>query len=258
MEQIIPFKKKIDFKTNVNSISSLTLEHDYKVLENMISGTFIVSGTYRATEASLIDEDFFYKLPFEIGISDRIKGETVNLKIDDFDYELTNNDGITLNINLILDCEENEDEIIMKESNFDDLLKDLDLDEEHKVTEVEEDVEVIQDQKEDMEEETLEEDVDLKEEPDERKDTFIQSESESVNLKTTKSVVSKEEVANSISGFVSENKNYVTYKVYIVHEFEDFNAISTKFNVPLKVLAEYNEIKDLNVGDKVIIPYVFE
>jgi len=225
MRQIIPFKKNLVLKNKFDNITSLTLEHDYLVDDEEIKGDFIINGTYHATEASLIDEDFYQKLPFEIALSDRIIKDSVNLTIEDFTYNKVNDETISLNIDLLLNYEEEES----KPDRLERILEDLELDEQERTIK---EPEVFMEEKEDVTEDIL-------------KELTIVPKNEEVNTEI-------------ISSFVSDKKNYVTYKVYIAREFDDFNSIANKFNVTIKDLEEYNEIKELQVGDKVIIPYVFE
>ena len=96
MRQTIPFKKNLVLNNKFDNITSLTLEHDYLVDEDAVKGEFIINGTYHATEASLIDEDFYQKLPFEIALSDRIIKDSINLTIDDFSYNKVSDDTVTL------------------------------------------------------------------------------------------------------------------------------------------------------------------
>ena len=67
MRQIITLEKEIAFKTMVGEVSSISLEPDLSFInDSEIEGNLIVSGTYKLTEASTIEEDFNYKVPVEI------------------------------------------------------------------------------------------------------------------------------------------------------------------------------------------------
>lgn len=92
-----------------------------------------------------------------------------------------------------------------------------------------------------------------------RTDEFINMNDEFITKEVEEE---KEEIKgnNSIEdvySFVSEKKDFVTYKIYFVKEMDDFESISKKFNISIEELEKYNEIKELKVNDKVIIPYVF-
>ena len=77
MKEIIPLKKDIVFKTKIAEVTSINLEHDYKILDDMVEGTVYLSGSYKMTEASVIEEDFVYNIPFSIAISKRIDNSDV-------------------------------------------------------------------------------------------------------------------------------------------------------------------------------------
>lgn len=53
---------------------------------------------------------------------------------------------------------------------------------------------------------------------------------------------------------IVEIKGYVTYKIYIVKEEDTVDVILKKYNLNREVLEEYNDLNDLKVGDKIIIP----
>ena len=52
--------------------------------------------------------------------------------------------------------------------------------------------------------------------------------------------------------------NYYTYKVYIVREGDTIESICNKYNVDISNIKEYNNIENINIGDKIIIPYIDE
>ena len=87
MKEIIPLKKDIIFKTKIGELTNISLDHDYKINEDIIEGTVVISGTYKLTEASVQEEEFYYTIPFSVAISKRIDKDTINIEIDDFKYE---------------------------------------------------------------------------------------------------------------------------------------------------------------------------
>ena len=59
-------KKKIDFPKMIGEITAISLDHNLKFIDDYnIEGNLIVSGNYKLTEASVIEEEFNYKLPTE-------------------------------------------------------------------------------------------------------------------------------------------------------------------------------------------------
>ena len=116
MKEIIPLKKDIIFKTKIGEITNISLEHDYKILDDLVEGEVNINGTYKMTEASVIDEEFEYKVPFGIAISKKVDKDTIKIDIDDFKYDI-NKDVLKVNIDLLLTCDELEE----KEEEPDDL-----------------------------------------------------------------------------------------------------------------------------------------
>ena len=101
MRQIIPFQKEITFKTMISKITSISLEHTLELKENdNVLGDFIVSGSYKMTEASQIDEEFCYKIPIEIAIDKKYDSSNISLEIDDFVYEVVDEEKLLLKISL--------------------------------------------------------------------------------------------------------------------------------------------------------------
>lgn len=118
MKEIIPLKKDIIFKTKISEITNISLEHDYKVFDDIVSGKVVLSGTYKMTEASVNQEEFFYDIPFSIAIGERIKKDSVKIEIDDFNYKIEK-DVMKVNIELELVCDEKE-ETIIKENTLEE------------------------------------------------------------------------------------------------------------------------------------------
>ena len=130
MKEIIPLKKDIVFKTKIAEVTSINLEHDYKILDDIVEGTVYLSGTYKMTEASVIEEDFVYNIPFSIAISKRINKDTIKIEIDDFKYS-TSKDVMKVDISLELTCDEErvEEEIKEeKEIDLEDNITNIDFD----------------------------------------------------------------------------------------------------------------------------------
>ena len=50
------------------------------------------------------------------------------------------------------------------------------------------------------------------------------------------------------------DKDFVTYKIYIIKEGDGVENILKNYNVSRELLEEYNDLNDLKIGDKIIIP----
>lgn len=207
MKQIIPLKKDILFKSKIGSLSNLNLDHDYKINDDIVNGTVALSGTYKMTEASVVEDDFFYTIPFSIAISDRIKKDTIQIEIEDFKYEIEK-DILKVNIELELTCEENETEEV--KDDVSDYLDEYFKDENNNLTE-------------EVKEVKTELDVD-------------------------------NEITNITNNIIETNDKYYTYKIYIVRENDTVESICSKYNITYEELKEYNDLNEINIGDKIIIP----
>ena len=106
VRQIIPFKKELLFKTKISEITSISLEHTLRLVEdNLVSGEFHISGDYKMTEASINREKFYFTLPFEIDLDDDYIVDSVSIDIDNFYYEVVNDDSLQVNIDVFVDGE---------------------------------------------------------------------------------------------------------------------------------------------------------
>lgn len=72
----------------------------------------------------------------------------------------------------------------------------------------------------------------------------------------------KEEKDNNSSINIFNNINiedsYNTYKVYIVREDDTLESIMSKYDISKEQLEEYNDLSELKIGDKIIIPITDE
>ncbi len=189
MKKIVPFRKEIEFNTEVAEITSISLENTLeKRNDYLVNGEFILSGEYKIVDVSVNTEKFNYNLPFDINIDSHYDTSELIIDIDDFYYELIDNKMI-VNISVLLDKLEEK--------------------------EIEEKVEV----------EALEERKEIVEEAKEIFTTF-------------------DETAEA----------YRTYKVYIVRENDTLENVLERFNTTKEKLEDYNDISNITVGSKLIIP----
>lgn len=102
MNKIIPFKKELTFITDIYDITSISLEHNYKIKDNEVTGEFIVSGEY---VKNLIDEKdpFIFNIPFKTIIDDIYDLTNIKVDIDDFNYNIKETNILEVNINLLID-----------------------------------------------------------------------------------------------------------------------------------------------------------
>ena len=223
MNEIIPLKKDIIFKTWIGEITNITLDYDYKIDNDMVIGGVDVSGSYKMTEASVNYEEFLYTIPFSIALSKKIKEESLKIEIDDFKYKF-NKDVLSVNIELLLSCEEMEEEVFNMEEFFDK--KDDDTDQ----------IEFVD----------INNNVKIN-------DNNFEIEDKEFEIKDNNI-----EINNITNNIINEDKKYYKYKVYIVRQNDTIDSICNKYNVNINDIKEYNDISNINIGDKLIIPYVNE
>lgn len=227
MKKTVPFTKEIDFKTMISKMTSISLEHTLKPEDNnIISGYFIIEGKYKMTLASQIDEEFSYKIPVDIDIDSKYDISDVEIDIEDFTYEIVDEEKLILNITVSIDN--------IKELN----------------TELEDTIEVIdtenrEDSVDDLFLEKFEE-HELEIPTDDCYDEELSVESDTNDSNTS--------VNSLFSSFKDSAETFKTYSVYIIKEEDTINTILEKYNIDKELLEEYNDLSKLIPGSKVIIP----
>ena len=235
MKNIIPFKKDVIFKTNISEVTSISLENNLSIKDDIIKGNFIISGEYKISDKSASVDPFNLELPFEIVIDERYNTEKATADIDDFYYEIVNDNVLRIAIDVLIDKLEERP-----------LINDFDLLDETPKREVLEVEEVTEEEtKEEVREAVIEES--FKEEVKEER--CIESETEEDM---------QEKINSLFSNFSKDSEVYVTYNVYIVRDGDTLESILDKYNVELDELKKYNDLSELKLGDKLIIPNTYE
>ncbi|MBQ3435449.1 MAG: LysM peptidoglycan-binding domain-containing protein [Bacilli bacterium] len=112
MRKTISLQKELTFPTMIGEISSIALDNNLKFINsNKIEGDLVVSGTYKMTEASRITEDFNYSIPTEIELTENLELETAAIDIDDFTYEIIEEDILLCKIDLLVEGVEETDSL---------------------------------------------------------------------------------------------------------------------------------------------------
>lgn len=223
MKKIVPFKKEMLFNTNVSEITSISLENNLCVKDkNLISGDFIISGDYRMSDSSINTEQFNFELPCDINLDDKYIIDNVQIDIDDFYYEIINSNILKVNIDVVIDKLEEK----IEEKPF--------------INEIE------------IKKTTLEE---MEKELSRGDDDMEIGQTEELLIQEERCIEEEDMTVDSIFNNFGEDKEiYKTYKVYIVREGDMLESIMEKYGVTKEILEQYNDINEINIGDKLIIP----
>ena len=89
MKKKVTLKKEIEFPTMIGEISAISLEKDIRfVNENTMEGKLLLKGKYKLTEASRLEEDFYYEIPIEMALVEKVDIQTGSIDITDFTFEI--------------------------------------------------------------------------------------------------------------------------------------------------------------------------
>lgn len=89
MKKKVTLKKEIEFPTMIGEISAISLEKDiHFVNENTMEGKLLLKGKYKLTEASRLEEDFYYEIPIEMALVEKVDIQTGSIDITDFTFEI--------------------------------------------------------------------------------------------------------------------------------------------------------------------------
>lgn len=233
MNCVIPYTKEIVFKTKIADISSISLEHEMNINDTELLGNFIVSGDYKAHELSVNKDEFSYTLPFSIELSETIDKETIDFSITDFSYEVINDNTLKVFIEFSVIASEKEivEEIQEVTEEREELFQDV-------TTALENEVELP---------EVV--DLEVKEEMRKEDDAMIQTVEEENRLDA-------EETNTIMDSIKNDNDEYAIYHIHIVKEAETIEIISSMYNSNTDLISEYNDLTNISVGDKLIIPEI--
>ncbi len=225
MKQTIPFVKDINFKSKIYEITSISLEQNLKMENNdSIIGAFIVSGKYKISMVSVSEEEFEETLDFDITLDDKYDASKVKINIDDFYYEIIDEEKLRVHIIVLVD-----NLVYMKKNER--------CIEEEKIIKTN----VIDNQKEESTQPIIEEKEEI---ITDLSDNKLDSNDEKINI-------------SSISGdFLAAEEKYVTYKIHIIRDNENIETIKEKYKVTTDELEKYNDIKNIVLGSKIIVPLV--
>jgi len=235
MKKIIPFKKQMIFKTNVSEITSIALENTLHCNDQTVEGDLIINGTYKITDTSIQVDEFEFKIPINIEIDNKYITDNIHIDINDFYYEIINNNILEVNIEILLDnILEREIEEIVKDKKEEEMNNYQEQKQENRIIEIEENTETKQEIKNNKKEERC-----------------IEEETEKIEEKNQEENIP---IQNIFDNYSNDNEEYSTYYIYIVREGDTLDTIMAKYNITREAISEYNDLNELKLGDKIIIP----
>ena len=225
MKKTIPLKKDLTFKNNLAEITSIALDHDLILDEDVIKGDLVVSGSYKINDISINTEEFKFNIPVNIEMSNRYILDELIINIDDFYYEIVNSNVLNVSIEIGLDKLKEIDDIIPPIKCVPEMIVPVNNEiEERSIT---------------IEANQLEENI--------SNESEIMEEKKEDRLNPT-------DVKSLFDNFDDSKESYATYKVCIVKESETIDSIMIKYAVTKETLEQYNDLTDVKIGDKLIIP----
>jgi len=227
MKKIIPFSKDLMFKTKINEITSIAIDNTLKLDNNLVSGEFLINGTYKMIENGELEENFNYNIPVDITIDNKYDTSNCSISIDDFTYEIINEDNLRVNISVMLD------DLDIKV----DPIETIEIDD-REIGLPEKDIEEASIVNKDSNNKTINVNVDS-----------------NVSINSPKTEITLEdELLNNMD----DNPEYSIYRVYTMKEEDTLEGILDKYKVSKEILSDYNDLDNLKVGSKIIIPSVDE
>lgn len=227
MRKTISFKKELTFKTKVCEITSISLEHIIKEQDDdVISGEFLINGEYKMTEGSINKEKYDFKLPFDIALNSNYDIESIKLDIDNFYYEILNNEILKVTIDLLLEAKEKEiipePVRVLPKKELSELENEIENDIDNSIITIENNNNII--------ENTMKE--------------FEQEEVINTNIN----------INNNVFDNINDNETYKAYYVYIVKEDDTIDKILDRYKITKEDLENYNNIENIKPFDKIVIP----
>lgn len=223
MKKIISFEKKLEFPSMVGEITSISLEHTLEFKSpTLIEGAFLITGSYKLTEASCIEDNFNFKVPTEIMLTENIDLSTGKITVDDFFYEIENEENLVCHIDVLV---EGVEEVFIEEQPLEEVERQV---EEIRECDGDENKEIEIPHREDEIEE-------IKEEIEEIEELVPEEQSLFSNLK-------------------DDEDTFTTYSIYIIRQDETIQTVLEKYKITKEELEEYNDLSNIVEGSKVIIP----
>ena len=222
MKSIVPYTKNITFDTKIAEICSISLEHELNIGTSEIDGQFIVTGEYKSHEVSVNKEPFEYKLPFSLEVTENIVKDSIDFEITDFTYEIVGDSTLKVNIEFSITADEVEEKEIEEEP--------------------------VEEEKERLRDKVLEEINELF--PEEQDEETIEIPEEDRLDKESENII--------LDSMQEKETEFASYHIHVVSNSDSIESICAMYNTDEATLKEYNNVENIQVGDKIIIPCIDE
>lgn len=273
MKKVVPFTKTISFRTMIAEITDIEVNHTLALNENHeVVGDILVDGKYKMTDASQIEEEFHYKLPFTIDIDEKYNLDNLEIIISDFYFEIINEEDLKINVEIEMDgIEENKlpkleekkesleevSEVLDTEEDFvrnkeDDILIPVEIEEKKEKLEVPQN-NPLHKLAEEIKKDILTEDIPLVEVTKQEAKKEIKKETTGVKQEKDNNT-SSTNMSSIFSSLASSEETFSTYYVYMVRETDTIESIIDKYQTTKEELQNYNDLTNVKVGSKLIIP----
>lgn len=255
MKRSVPFTKTITFKTMIAEITDIEVSHNLELNDNYeLEGDILVDGKYKMHEASQIEEEFHYKLPFLISIDQKYSLNNLDVSIGDFYFEIINEEDLKINVEIDIDgLEEKQlDSISTKVSLEQEELLDL----EEELVRNDFDMEIPVETNDSYEKFEFQDSPlnQLSKEIEENLNYEVNFDSPKVEVNSYKSETTNTNMSSIFSALASSEETFSTYYVYIVRENDTIESIIDKYNTTKDELQNYNDLTEVKIGSKLIIP----
>ena len=239
MKENMHIEKELLFRNNIKDITSISLDSDYKVEEGKLVGNFILDGEYKIHELSINKEKFNFKIPFDYELDRNTKEDSVKVEITDFTYDYKQDELI---VNIDYTILGDTDDVIEFDSKelLDDYLREKEVD---LISEKIEDIKKLDEEPENVV-------IDIEDRDTNSSIIVEKSDIEDIKVESKKNDVDINDVVNK----VSSEDSFVNYKVYTIKENESIESIIMKYHTTIDDLKEYNDLSNISIGDKIIIP----
>lgn len=214
MNLIIPFEKKVKFSGPVKEICSISLEHEITKNEGEILGNFLVSGTYKEYELSVNKQDFNFTLPFSVDISNRVDLSSIEFSIDNFTYNL-DNDELDIKIDYVVEGTEMKEEVAFERVPESPSIESL-----------------LDEKKEPLEETT-------------EKNEIIEEKEDRID---------NDKITNVVTSMMDTEDDFMTYHIHIVKKDETLEMICEHYHISMEDVIKINNISAVEENDKLLIP----